>query len=235
METALLILVLVAGDPASHAAAQTVAAALRAERAEAAVVLPPESSQRLAALALADADLVARNEKPILATAANPRLVLVRIENRDGGGAERIVEVELWAGGRRSAMAAVAGSGGDPAAAAAEGARRLLREAALDAAGAAQRREQLLVASYAERGAWDELVAAVAAMPDATPRLRHQAILARLRLGDRTGAQRALEALARDAPADPATSAAAEAVAADAGATDVLRDPQVEAPGNVLR
>ncbi len=236
MEAVLLILVLSAGDPASLTAAQAVAAALQQHDAKAQVVLPPDAAKRLAERGLHDADLVGRSEKVLLATAKDLRLVIVRVERRDTGS-DRIVEVELWSGGRHDRMSAVSGKEGDPVPSAAEGARRLLRDAAHDPALAADRTDIAFIAGFAEQGDWKGLIAAVGARPDAGPRLRQAAILARLRLGDQAGATAALAALQQSHPGHPLTAAAAAAVAADAGGADTLRDAAKPADdgGNTLR
>ncbi len=235
MEALLLILVLSAGDPESQAAAQVIAAALHDQEARARLVMPPESVKLLAELGMRDADLVSRSEKPLLATAKDLQLVLVRVERRVSGE-DRIIDVELWSAGRHDRMSAVAGKDGDPLPSAAEGACRLLREAAHDPAGAADRADTTFVAGFAERGDWKGLVLAVAARPDASPRLRAAAILARLRLGDHEGAVTALAALRQAAPDHPETTTAAAAVEADAGGADILRDAKpAEDAGNTLR
>lgn len=235
MEAALLILILAAGDPASGQAAQAVAEALRRQDPQAMVVLPPEATQQLAGLGLRDADLVARSEKALLATAKDLRLVLVRIERRESG-TDHVIDVDLWSGGRVDRMSAAVGSETDPLPLAVEGARRLLREASHDASGAADRADIAFLTGFADRGDWKGLIAAVAARPDARPRLRHAAIMARLRLGDRDGAATALAAMRTDLPDHPLTAAAAAAVAGDAGGSDTLRDSApADAGGNVLR
>lgn len=235
MEALLLILILSGGDPASLAAAQAVAAALHEQDAKAQIVLPPESAKILAERGLRDADLVERSEKPLLATAADLRLVLVRVERREVGS-DQVIDVELWSGGRSDRMSAVAGKAGDPLSSAAEGSRRLLREASHDPAVAADRSDTTLVAGFVERGAWQELVAAVEARADARPRLRHAAILARLRLGDHAGAVAALAALSKDFPGHALTKAATVAVDEDAGGAETLRDAApADDGGNTLR
>jgi hypothetical protein len=235
MDALLLILILSGGDPGSLAAAQAVAAALQAQDAKSQIVLPPESGKLLGVRGLRDADLVGRAEKPLLATSQDLRLVIVRVERR-AAGADQVVDVELWSGGHYDRMAAVAGKEGDPVVAAADGARRLLREASHDPVMAANRSDTALVASFAERGDWKGLVAAVEARSDARPRLRHAAILARLRLGDHAGAALALAALSQSDPGHPLTRAAAAAVEADAGGTDTLRDAvQADDGSNTLR
>lgn len=235
MEAALLILILAAGDPASGAAAHAVAEALRRQEPQAAVVLPPDSAQRLAGLGLRDADLLGRSEKALLATARDLRLVLVRVERRESGS-DHVVDVDLWSGGRVERMSAAVGKDTDPIPLAEEGARRLLRDASHDAAGAADRADIAFLTAFADRGDWQGLIAAVAARPDARPRLRHAAVLARLRLGDHEGAAAALAAMRADLPDHPLTAAAAAAVAGDAGGSDTLRDAApADAGGNVLR
>lgn len=224
MEAVLLILVLAAGDPGSLAAAQAVADGLRQQEAAARIMLPPDATAELAKLGLRDADLVGRSEKPLQATAGRPRLVLVRVERREAGD-DRVIEVELWAGGRTDRMVAAVARAADPLPLAVEGARRLLREAARDPAQAQERTDTAFITGFAARGDWQGLIAAVDADPDARPRLRHAAIMARLRLGDRPGAERALAALRQTHPDHPLTTAAATAVAADAGGADALRDP----------
>jgi hypothetical protein len=236
VEAVILILVLSAGDPASLTAAQAVAAALQQHDAKAQVVLPPDAAKHLAERGLHDADLVGHSEKVLLATAKDLRLVIVRVERRDTGS-DCIVEVELWSGGRHDRMAAVSGKEGDPVPSAAEGARRLLRDAAHDPALAADRTDIAFIAGFAEQGDWKGLIAAVGARPDAGPRLRHAAILARLRMGDQAGAAAALAALQQSHAGHPLTTAAAVAVAADAGGADSLRDAAKPADdgGNTLR
>jgi hypothetical protein len=236
VEAVLLILVLSAGDPDSLTAAQAVAAALLQHDAKAQVVLPPDAVKLLAERGLHDADLVGRSEKVLLATAKDLRLVIVRIERRDTGS-DRIVDVELWSGGRHDRMSAVSAKAGDPVPSAAEGARRLLRDAAHDPALAADRTDIAFIAGFAEQGDWKGLIAAVGARPDAGPRLRHAAVLARLRLGDQAGAAAALAALQQSHPGHPLTAAAAAAVAADAGGADTLRDAAKPADdgGNTFR
>ena len=101
---------------------------------------------------------------------------------------------------------------------------------------AADRADTALIVGFVERGAWKELVAAVDADANARPRLRHAAILARLRIGDHAGAQVALDALRKALPDHPLTVAAAAAVEADAGGADSLRDPApADDGGNTLR
>jgi hypothetical protein len=236
VEAILLILILSAGDAESLTAAKAVAAALAQHDARAQIVLPPEAGKRIAERGLHDADLVGRSEKALLATAKDLRLVLVRVERRDTGS-DRIVEVELWSGGRHDRMSAVTGLEGDPVPSAAEGARRLLRDAAHDPVLAADRSDLAFIAGFAEQGDWKGLVAAVGARPDTGPRLRHAAILARLRLGDQAGATAALAILQQSHPGHPLTFAAADAVAADAGGSDSLRDAAKSADdgGNILR
>jgi hypothetical protein len=235
MDILLLILVLCGGDPGSRAAAQAVAAGLQTQDAKVEIVLPPASATRLAERGLRDADLVSRSEKVLLATAQDLRLVIVRVERREATS-DQVVEVELWSGGHYDRMAAVAGKEGDPLAPAVEGARRLLREAAHDPVTAADRSDLAFVAAFVERGDWKGLVAAVAARADARPRLRHAAILARLRLGDQAGAVSALAALRQVQPDHPLTRAAAAAVEADAGGADTLRDAAPADDGsNTLR
>ena len=235
VEAALLILVLCAGDPASQSAATAIAAALRAQDAKAQVVLPPDAVKLLGERGLRDADLVGRSEKALLATATDLRLVLVRVERREVG-ADRIVDIEMWSGGHHDRMSAVAGKEGDPMSSAAEGARRLLREAAHDPVAAADRSDTAFIAAFAEQGDWKGLIAAVQSRPEASPRLRQAAILARLRLGDQPGAVAALTALQQSHPTHPLTIAAAAAVAADAAGSDSLRDATPADDGsNVLR
>lgn len=235
MEAALLILILCAGDPASQSAAQAIATALREQDAKAHIVLPPEAVKLLGERGLRDGDLVGRSEKTLLATAKDLRLVVVRVERRESG-ADRVVDVEMWSGGRHDRMSAVAGKEGDPLPSAADGARRLLREASHDPALAADRADTACIAGFAEKGDWKGLIAAVEARPDASPRLRHAAILARLRLGDQAGAVAALAALQQSDPQHPQTLAAAAAVAADAGGADSLRDAApADDGGNTLR
>ncbi len=237
METALLILILAAGDPASADTAKAVAEAMRGLEPKATIVLPPESAKLIAERGLKDADLVGRSEKPVLATAADLRLVLVRVERRDTGR-DRVVEVELWSGGRSDRMSAVTGPDGDPTGPAAEGARRLLAEAAHDPAAAADRTDRAFVAGFVEREDWKGLIEAVAARPDASARLRHAAVTARLRLGDRDGAARDLAVLRTAFPQHPLTAAAAAAVeaAGDGLAEDALREARpADDGGNTLR
>lgn len=235
METVLLILVLSAGDPTSGKAAVAVADALRQQEPKAQVVLPPESQKLLAERGLHDSDLVQRNEKAALATARDLRVVIVRVEQHESG-TDRVVDVDLWSGGRADHMAAAGGKDSDPLPLAAEGARRLLREAAHDPATAADRADIAFITGFADRGDWKGLVAAVDARLDARPRLRHAAILARLRLGDHAGAATALAAMRSALPDHALTRAAAAAVEADAGGSDTLRDSTpADAGGNVLR
>jgi hypothetical protein len=235
VEAALLILVLTTGDPDSLTAAKAVAEALHGQDTKAQVVLPPEASKQLAARGLQDADLVARSEKPLAATASDLHLVIVRVERRDSG-ADRVVEIDLWSGGRRDGMSAVSNAKGDPLPQAADGARRLLREASHDPATAGDRSDAALIAPFMEQADWVGLVAAVEARSDASPRLRHAAIIARLRLGDHDGAVAALAKLKAQAPQHPLTAAAAAAVEADAGGVDALRDANPnDDGGNVLR
>lgn len=235
MEAALLILILSAGDPDSGIAAQAVAEALRGQEPRAQVVLPPDAAKQLVDRGLRDADLVGRSEKPLLATAKELRLVIVRVERRESG-VDHVVDVDLWSGGRSDRMSAAVGRDADPVPLAVEGARRLLREAAHDPVAAADRSDIAFLTGYADRGDWKGLVAAVAARPDASPRLRHAAIMARLRLGDHEGAVAALAAMRADLPDHPLTAAAAAAVTGDAGGSDTLRDGSpADAGGNILR
>lgn len=234
MDAALLILVLAAGDPASGSAAKAIADGLRLQRADARLVLPPDAVKLLAERGLADADLVHRSEKPILATAKEARLVVVRVERRDSGP-DQVVDIDLWAGGRRDGTTAVAGAKGDPVPAAVESACRLLREASLDPAEAAARADQVLIATFADKGDWTGLVAAVARQEKPSPRLRAAGIAARLRLGDRAGAHAELDKLRAAAPDSTFTRDVAAAIEADAGGADVLRDPpKGDDGGNVL-
>lgn len=235
MEAALLILILSAGDPDSGKAAQAIAEALRQQDAKAQVVLPPDSVKLLAERGLRDAELIDRSEKALLATAKDLHLVLVRVERRESG-ADRVIDIDLWSGGRVDRMSSAVGQDADPLPLAIEGARRLLREAAHDPAGAAERSDRAFITGFADRGDWKGLVAAVAARPDARPRLRHAAIMARLRLGDHEGAVAALAAMRADLPDHPLTAAAAAAVNGDVGGSDTLRDATpADAGGNILR
>ncbi len=223
VETALLILILTAGDPGSAAAGAAVAAALREQDAKATIVLPPDSAVRLAERGLKDADLVSRSEKPVQATANDLKLVIVRVERRSVG-TDKVVDVELWSGGRSDRMSAVTGTEGEPEPPAAEGARRLLREATHDPVTAAEHADFALIATYADRADWKGLIAAIAARSDARPRLLQVAVLAHLRLGDQAGAQTALAALRKAYPDHPFIASAAAAVDADPGGSDTLRD-----------
>lgn len=235
MEAVLLILILSAGDPDSGAAAQAIAAAMREQDAKAQIILPPDSAKLLAERGLRDADLIERSEKALLATAKDLRVVLVRVERRDSG-ADRIIDIDLWSGGRVDRMSAAVSQETDPLPLAVEGARRLLREAAHDPAGAAERSDRAFITGFADRGDWKGLVVAVAARPDARPRLRHAAIMARLRLGDHEGAVAALAAMRADFPEHPLTAAANAAVSGDVGGSDTLRDgAPADAGGNILR
>jgi hypothetical protein len=235
VEAVLLILVLSAGDPESARAAAAVAEALRQQEPAAQVVLPPESAKLLAARGMRDGDLVSRSEKPVQATAADLHLVLVRVERRESGS-DRVVDIDLWSGGRIDRMSTAVGQDTDPLPLAAEGARRLLRESAHDPVAAADRADIEVISDFADRGDWKGLVASVDARSDARPRLRHAAIMARLRLGDHAGAVTALEAMRAKLPDHPLTKAAAAAVESDVGGSDTLRDGvPVDATDNVLR
>lgn len=237
MEAALLILVLAAGDPQSLTAAQTVAGALRELRADARVVIAPEAAKLLAERGVGDNDLVTRTDKPLTATAANPKLILLRVERRDAAS-DKIVVVDLWAGGRWEGSTAIAGKTGDPVPAAVDNARRLLggAVAALDPAVAAERRDRLLIAPFVERGDWAGLVAIVEQQEKPSPRLRYQAIMALLRLGDRDGARAALAKLTAAAPGHALVREATAAVEADPAGSDTLRDhAPADDGGNVLR
>ena len=237
VETALLILILTAGDPGSAAAGAAVAAALHQQDAKAVIVLPPDSAARLAERGLKDADLVSRSEKPIQATASDLKLVIVRVERRSVGS-DKVIDIELWSGGRSDRMSAVTGAEGEPEPPAAEGARRLLREATHDPVSAAEHADFALIATYADRADWKGLIAAIAVRPDARPRLLQVAVLAHLRLGDQAGAQAALDAFRKAYPDHPFVAMAAAAVASDPGGSDTLRDGagSVAMPdSNVLR
>lgn len=235
VEAALLILVLAAGDPASATAAQAVAEALRGQRSDARVVLAPEAARLLAERGLADHDLIVRSDKPLAVTAAAAKLILIRVERRDSA-ADHVVVVDLWAGGRWDSSTAIAGGAGDPLPAAADNVRRLLRDAALGQAVVGEKADRLLIASFVERGDWAGLVASVERLEKPSPRLRHMAIVALLRLGDRDGARAALAKLASEAPASPLLGEARAAVEADPGGPEVLRDRSpADDGGNVLR
>lgn len=233
METALLILVLSAGDPSSKDAALAIGAALQAAHAEARIVLPPESARLLAERGLGDADLIGRSDKPVLLTGKTPKLVLVRVERRDAAS-DRVVAVDLWSGGRTDSATAVTGATGDPVPPAAEAVNRLFRDLSQDPAAAGDRLDRNLIAPFAERGDWMGLVAAVERAEKPSPRLRHAAIMAMLRLGDRDGAKAALAAFAAAAPEHPLLREATALVQAEPG--DAMRDPvPSDDGGNVLR
>ncbi len=236
VETALLILVLTAGDPGSAAAGVAVAAALREQDPRAMVVLPPDAATRLGERGLRDADLVSRSEKPILVTAKDLHLVIVRVERRALGD-DKIIDIEMWSGGRSDRMSAVVGKDGEPEPPASEGARRLLREALHDPATAAEHADVALIATFANQADWRGMINAVEARSDARPRLLHAAILAHLRLGDLPGAKKGLAAMRARYPDAELTKAATSAVESDVGGADALRDDAVssQAESNVLR
>lgn len=235
MEPILLILVLAAGDPASTLAAQGVAEALRTQDAKAQVVLAPDATKRLAAHSITDGDLVTRSEKPLAITAANPRLVLVRIE-RHQKVQDEIIDVDVWVAGRRTGMSAVAGKNGDPLPGAIEGARRLVGDGVKDPSAAAERSDQALIAPFFERGDWLGLLKVVAAQSQPSPRLRYAVIMARLRLDDFDGATAELAQLRAAAPTHDLTKDAATAIDAAKAAGAALRDADpADDGGNVLR
>lgn len=235
MEAALLILVLAAGDPASVAASQAVASALHELRSDARVVLAPEAARLLSERGIADKDLVARTDKPLGVTAASPKLVLIRVERRDSA-ADHVVVVDLWAGGRWDSSTAIAGGAGDPVPAGVDNARRLFRDASLGQAAISERSDRQLIAPFAERGDWAGLVAIVERQEKPSPRLRFQAIMALLRLGDRDGARAALVKLTAEAPGHALLREAAAAIEAEPVGSDVLRDHTPADDGsNVLR
>lgn len=227
MEAALLVLVLAAGDAASQDAAQRIAAELAREPAPLAVLPPPAAARVLAERGLADAELVARGERVRQATLAEPNLAILRVERRESGR-DRLLELEVWARGRRVPVVIATGPEGDPLRTAAADAARALQDAAPEPAEEARRREQALIAAYIARADWAGLAQAIAELPEASPHLRFVAVAAALRAGDRSGAERALAALRAAHPEHQLTAAAALALAAEADDGPTLRDPAPE-------
>jgi hypothetical protein len=240
MEALLLVLVLSSGDPGSVGAASAIAEALRLQDPKARIVLAADAATELTRRGLRDADLVARSERVLTETAKDLKLVIVRIERRQSG-ADQLIDIDLWSGGRRDGMSAVSGDKGaagvgDPLGQAIDGARRLLREASHDPAAAAERADRTFLSRFIESGDWTGLILAVDARQDASPRLRCAAIMARLRLGDRDGATAALAVVRSAAPDHPLVREAAAALESDAGGADTMRDPAPgDDGGNILR
>ncbi len=184
---------------------------------------------------MTDADLLKHTDKPLAVTAANTRLVLVRVERR-GAGNDHIIQVDFWAAGRRDGMTAVAGKDGNPLPSAIDGSRRLLLDNIQDPTGAAERADLALLAPFKERADWAGLIKAISARSKPSPRLRHAVILAHLRMGDVDRATSELSRLRSDAPSHALVKEAASMIEAAKNSTGELRDAAVnDDGGNVLR
>jgi hypothetical protein len=200
MEAAALVLLLSAGDPASREAATAVQQRLTTVAPQVRVLAGPEAAADLAQRGLKDADLVARSERALALTSTG-RLVLLRVERRQTGE-DQVVDIELWAHGRRTSASAAAGKAArDPQAEAADTAAKLVADST--AADFRDRSDTEFLARFSEKADWRGLVQAVNRLAAPSPRLRHAAAMAHLRLGDRAAAAAEIERLRAEAPDHP--------------------------------
>jgi hypothetical protein len=188
----LLILVLF-GDPSGADAAKAVGAELGAlGGASVQLVIGPEAAARLAAKGVKEADLLA---SPVIAnhlTAADPDLVVIRLEHRVDGG-DQLIESRVWYGGRAESHVAISGHGGDPTASAVSGIIQVLGPRLPLSPGQPVNADGGQLARLAEHNDWQAMRTALLAVPAKDPRQFYYLVLAELRLGLGDAARQTLE------------------------------------------
>ena len=188
----LLILVLF-GDPSGADAAKAVGAELSALGGTSVrLVVGADAAAALAAKGVKVADLTSSQVIANHLTAADPDLVVVRLDHRIDGG-DQLLESRVWFNGRTENHVAISGHGGDPTTSAVAGIIQILGPRLPLAPGQPVQADSGQLAHLAEQGDWQALRTALLPLQHKDPRQFYYVVLSEQRLGLAEAAKATLE------------------------------------------